>query len=273
MSKQKWYKNKETGEVVLQTGSNRQNMGTVFYRVRSGETFSETKSKFFSSHTQIEASGFPAEKPYEFKPRYAVYDKWSGGEAFVMEFEPGKFKVVMKDCREILRDEDTCKRFAYLFRNGWWKIVPEAEALARLDKPKPPVPAAEQFGPGPWYGSGLTYRQASFQEDYGFYVFNSKTKEHVGWVSYEVVQHLWDLGMVVDVRPRTESIVGQVSAILDLAKMATIRPKDVKPKKKVLVEWAIQQCSKGYTLELWDAGYELPGPGKFKTGRTVEVPE
>jgi DNA-binding protein H-NS len=65
MGKSKWWKNKETGEVVLQTGSNRQNMGTVFYRVRSGETFSEAKSKFFSSHAQIEASGFPAEKPKE----------------------------------------------------------------------------------------------------------------------------------------------------------------------------------------------------------------
>jgi len=269
MSKSKWWKNKETGEVVLQTGSNRQNMGTVFYRVRSGETFSEAKSEFFSSHIQIEASGFPAEKPKEFKPRYAVYDHWSGGEAFVMEFEPGKFKAVLKDGQEFLREGGIGRYFARFFEDGSWKVVSEEEALARLDKSKPPVPAAEQFGPGPWYGGGLTYRQASFMDGYGFYAFNNKTKEHVGWVAYGVVQHLWDLGMVSKERPiSTESIAGKASAVLDVPKKA------LKP-KKVLVEWAVASGSLGcHYTELWPEGVS-PAAGQkfFKTGRTVEVQE
>lgn len=138
MSKRKWWKNKETGEVVLQTGSNRQNMGTVFYRVRSGETLSETKQKFFSSHIEIKASGFPPLKPKEFKPRYAIYDRWSWGEAFVTEFEPGRFKVVMEDGQEVQLDEDVCKSFTRFFEDGSWRVVPEAEAMARLNKPVAP---------------------------------------------------------------------------------------------------------------------------------------
>lgn len=263
MSKSKWWKNKETGEVVLQTGSNRQNMGTVFYRVRSGETFSETKSKFFSSHAQIEASGFPAERVKEFKRRYAVYDRWSQGEAFVVEFEPGKFKVVMKDGREIFRDEATCKHFAEFFRDGWWKLVSEAEALSLLDKPKPPVPAAEQFGTGPWYGAGLKYIYGPV----GFYVY--KNGSTIGWVAYEVVQNLWNLGMISKERPK--SAIEQVSAILDVPKTA------FKP-KKVLVEWAIRlkaTPNEAYYTRLFPEGAS-PAVARqkcFKTGRTVEVPE
>jgi hypothetical protein len=272
MGKSKWWKNKETGEVVLQVGSNRRNLGTVFYRVRSGETFSETKLKFFSSHTEIKASGFPSLKPKEFKPRYAIYDHWSDGEAFVMEFEPGKFKVVMKDGREILREGGVSRYFTRFFNDGSWPLVSEAEALARLDKPKPPVPAAEQFGPGPWYGGGLTYRQASFREGYGFYAFSNKTKEFVGWVSYEVVRHLRDLNMVSKERPRnTESIDCQASAILDV-------PKKAFTPKKVLVEWAIQYNVKphlSYRTHLFPEGVypKEPNAKFFKTGRTVEVPE
>jgi hypothetical protein len=126
-----------------------------------------------------------------------------------------------KDGLEILRDEGTCKYFAKFFNDGSWPLVSEAEALTRLDKPKPSMPAAEQFGPGPWYGGGLIYHQASFQEGYGFYAFSNKTKEFVGWVSYEVVRHLRDLNMVSKERPRnTESIDCQASAILDVPKKA-----------------------------------------------------
>jgi hypothetical protein len=267
--KRGWYKNQITGEVVFKCGSND---GQVFYRVRSGETKYERKPDFFAKYKPIKASGFPPLKPKEFKPRYAVYDHWSGGEAFVMEFEPGKFKVVLKDGREILREGGVSRYFTRFFEDGSWKIVSEAEALTRLDKPKPPVPAAEQFGPGPWYGGGLIYHRASFQEGYGFYAFSNKTKEFVGWVSYEVVRHLRDLNMVSKERPiSTESIAGKASAVLDV-------PKKAFTPKKVLVEWAIQYNVKphlSYRTHLFPEGVypKEPNAKFFKTGRTVEVPE
>lgn len=177
----------------------------------------------------------------------------------------------------VVRDRDRKLKWVSMTDFRSWYTPADVSGFPSL-KPKPPVPAAEQFGPGPWYGYGLTYRQASFQEDYGFYVFNSKTKEHVGWGSYEVVRHLWGLGMVNKEGPRsTESIVGQASAVMDLAKMATIRPKDVKPKKKVLVEWAIQMISDPgeFCCRFFPEGYtpNYNHQKHFKTGRAVEVPE
>ena len=265
MSKSKWFKNKETGEVVYREGYTQS--GAVVVRSRDRTLKWVGHVDFRNWYTPTNTSGFPPVKPKtEFKPRYATYPHWSEGEAFVQEFEPGKFKVVMKDGGEVVRPE-AWKYFKKFFEEGSWTVVSEEEALARLDKPRAPVPAAEQFGPGPWYGSGLTYRQASFQDGYGFYVFTHKTKEHVGWVSYEVVRSLWDLNMVSKERPRAEeSIVGKASEVLDApAKM-------LKP-KKILVEWAVSLGTDGpYVYELYPEGRNVTLPNSFKTGRTVEVP-
>lgn len=267
--KRGWYKNKTSNEVLFCEGRGHCDKAVVV-RNRDGSRTWMWKSNLAELYEPIKASGFPSLKPKEFKPRYAVYHLWSDGEAFVLEFEPGKFKVVMKDGREILRDEGTCKYFAKFFENGSWKLIPEAEALARLDKPKPPVPAAEQFDPRRnYYGLDVEYHATIGGEM--FYVTRpgGSALRHRGAVHASVVRNLWDLGMVVDVRPRnTESIVGQASAVLDV-------PKDVKPKKKVLVEWAVASGSLGcHYTELWPEGVSpAAGQKRFKTGRTVEVPE
>ena len=282
-----WYKCKKSGVVVFCEGVG-QCERTVVVRDRYRALSWLTRDHFADEFEPIKASGFPPVKPKtEFKPRYATYHLWSEGEAFVQEFEPGKFKVVMKDGGEVVRPE-AWKYFKKFFEEGSWTVVSEEEALARLDKPKAPVPAAEQFGPGPWYGGGLTYRQASFQTGYGFYVFTHKTKEHVGWVSYEVVRSLWDLNMVSKERPRTEeSIVGKASEVLDAPVDAAKVLKtaiDLSPElweglakkpKKLLVEWAVPVDKTGYhSCELWPEGATpVFRINAVKTGRTVEVPQ
>lgn len=324
--KRGWYKNSYTGDVVFLCGSND---SQVFYRVRSGETTYERKPDFYLKYKPIKASGFPPVKPKEFKPRYAVCDRWSEGEAYVEEFEPGKFKVVMKDGREVLRDRATCRYFTKFFKDGSWKVVPEAEAKARLDKPK------AQFNPLARYrGLNVEYHPTLGGDT--FWVTKPDgnplaTKESV---CTSVVRNLWELGKVVAVSPRPafditktyESVHGGYYLVpnphgdafnsyrskddenigtwtIDVAKKEyelgglRVRSKPPekptlaetiqnrfdsffvgeKPKKKVLVEWAIllkATPNDGYYTRLVPEGRSpATSQKKFKTGRTVEVPE
>lgn len=320
--KRGWYKNQSTGEVVFAYGSND---NSIFYRVRSGETKYERKPDFFRFHLAIRASGFPPLKPKDFKPRYAVLDTWHT-EAYVEEFAPGRFKIVCKDGEETI-EPLTWKTFAKFFDDGTYKLVSEAEAKVRLDKPKTAV-----FE----YLSGETYRRVTdgvwfhpercpdgyvrwyngipvdtieklvhdgtlvpasqfvphwakkpepekpsfditktYESIYGGYylapnshgdafgIYRSTDHEYLATWNTDAVRKEYNLGMLRMKAP--QKLHPHQQAVVDAAK--------TQARKKVLVEWAVLQSPAGtYRTELWPESI-TPLTGKFKTGRTVEVPE
>jgi hypothetical protein len=237
MSKSKWFKNKETGEVVYREGYTPS--GAVVVRSWDRTLKWVGPVDFRNWYTPTSTSGFPPVKPKaEFKPRYATYPHWSCNEAFVKEYEPGKFKVVLKDGSEV-ENIGAASSFAKFFEDGSWTVVSEEEALARLDKPKfnPYSKYYEKVGffvPGGYTDKRFAYYEYIDTVEVG-YLF-------AGYRTVEFVENLFRLG-VLTTEPQRKPV--------EVAKPA----EPVKPKFKYGTVY--RDVVRGYFYEpcVWGIGY------------------
>lgn len=283
MSKSKWFKNKETGEVVYREGYTK--CGSVVVRSRDRTLKWVGPVDFRNWYTPTNTSGFPPVRP---KPEFNPYSKYYEKVGF---FVPCAYTDKRFAYYEYL---DTVE-VGYLFAG--YRTVEFVETLFRLGmlttelqrKPFEMVKPAK-----PKFEHGKTYRCIATGDEYrpigGFptgYVCNTF---YVGSASMErlvaegklITNEEFQKAAQAAISGPALPIVGKASKVLKAVidrnpKLRSDLAKMLKP-KKILVEWAIRlkaTPNESYYLRLFPEGATpaLSGQKFFKTGRTVEVPQ